>query len=250
MTTAALQRVESDVRDVDSRLLYLVGQRQQLPSDIDWLTPGEQARLEAFRFEKRRSDWLLGRWTAKQALLGMAGLSVGDIRRFEIDSAPNGAPLPMMDGRPCEARLSLSHSHGHALCVVADGTRALGCDIELVETRGAGFIETWFTASEREQVERADPGFRDTLVTLIWSAKESTLKAMRTGLNADTRSVSVMIDRPRDTSNWQNARTVLDDGGEFACLWRVAGPFVLTIVTSGALEAPCPLSEPADSLLS
>ncbi len=250
MTTAALQKAESAVRDVDSRLRYLVARLRQLPADIDWLTPAEKARLEAFRFEKRRSDWLLGRWTAKQALLAMRGLPDSEIRRFEIESAPNGAPLPMMDGRPCEARLSLSHSNGHALCVVAGGTAALGCDIERVEPRGAEFVETWFTSAEQQQVERTDPAFKAALVTLIWSAKESTLKAMRTGLNADTRSVSVVVDPRPATSGWQFARTVLDDGGEFGCLWCVAGPFVLTIVTSGALEAPCSLSEPADSLLS
>ncbi len=250
MTTASLQRVENTVRDVDERLLYLVGQRQQLPGDVAWLTPAEQDQLATFRFEKRRSDWLLGRWTAKQALLGMAGLPSTDIGRFEIASEPNGAPMPRMDDQPCAARLSLSHSHGHALCVVTGSTAALGCDIELVEPRGAEFIDTWFTAAECEQVESADSAFRDALVTLIWSAKESTLKAMRTGLSADTRSVNVTIGQQPEDNGWQYARTALDDGGEFSCLWRLAGPFVLTIVTSGAVEEPCSLSAPGDSQLS
>ena len=55
-------------------LRYALQNCDQLPEGLDWLTPGERARYEEFRFEKRQQDWLLGRWTAKQALLELAGL--------------------------------------------------------------------------------------------------------------------------------------------------------------------------------
>ena len=204
----------------------------QLPAGRDWLTAAERTRLEEFRFEKRRRDWLLGRWTAKLALLRIAGLSERDVSRVEIATAPDGAPLPMLDGEPCDIRLSLSHSNGRAFSAAATGVQSLGCDLELIEPRGQEFIDTWFTASESERVERSDPQFRDSLVTLIWSIKESALKALRTGLQIDTRRVEVGDSDDRRVGDWNTGRTTVDEHGEFDCLWKFDGDFVLSVVVN------------------
>lgn len=221
---------------------YTIQDWQQLPTELDWLTAGERARLEGFRFDKRRRDWLSGRWAAKIALMGISGLPKGDIDRFEITSAPNGAPLPRLDGWPYRARLSLSHSNDRAFCTVSREMTALGCDIELVEPRSEAFVETYFTESEREHVDSSSPLFRDSLVTKIWSAKESTLKALRTGLQTDTRSVEVIDNGDCAGADWDIARTIVADAGEFSCLWRLDGQFVLSIVTRDPVETPIPVS--------
>ena len=214
-----------------SRVHYTIQVQQQLPADLDWLTPAEKTRFEGFRFAKRRGDWLLGRWAAKVALLGDAGLPQRDIDRFEITTAADGAPLPRFDGEPYAVALSLSHSHDRALAAVLQNATALGCDIELVEPRSAGFVDTYFTAGEAEAVKQAEPALRDQLITLIWSAKESTLKALRTGLRADTRSVQVVLADLATASGWRAGRTVTRDDGEFACRWRRDGHFIATLVT-------------------
>ena len=181
---------------------------------------------------------MLGRWAAKIALLGVSGLPRRDIRRFEIDSAPNGAPIPRLDGRPYPVGLSLSHSHDRGFAAVSREARTLGCDIELVEPRSEVFVETYFTESERTSVEDASPSFRDSLVTRIWSAKESTLKALKTGLQVDTRSVEVIDNGDCAGGGWGIARTVVKNTGEFSCLWRRHGKFVLTIATRDPVETP------------
>ncbi len=219
---------------------YTVQDRQQLPTDLGWLTPRERERLDEFRFDKRRGDWLLGRWAAKITLLKISGLSRRNMRRFEVDSAPNGAPMPRLDGWPYRVGLSLSHSHGRAFSAVSRGAKALGCDIELVEPRSDAFVETFFTEAERAHVEDASPSFRDSLVTKIWSAKESTLKAMHTGLQKDTRSVEVIDDGDCAGEGWGIARTVVENAGEFSCLWRRDGDFVLSIATRDPVETPVP----------
>ena len=75
------------------RVSYTVQERRQLPAELDWLTAREQERLAGFRFDKRKRDWLLGRWAAKVALLGVSGLSQRDLQRLEIGTAPSGAPI-------------------------------------------------------------------------------------------------------------------------------------------------------------
>ncbi len=217
-------------------LRYALQGRDDLPEELGWLTPGERTRYEGFRFDKRQQDWLLGRWTAKQALLKLSGLRQTDIARFEILSAPSGAPVATLDGEPYEAGLSISHSNHHAFSVVSKEAAELGCDIELVESRSVAFVDTFFTAAEYERVKRAAPEHRDILVTMIWSAKESTLKALRTGLRVDTRSVEVIDDGNDDRQGWSTARTVADQAGEFICLWRLDAAFVLTVATRDPVE--------------
>lgn len=123
-----------------THLFYTTQDWYQLPAELDWLTSAERERLDGFRFDKRRRDWLLGRWAAKIVLLRISGLSMWDIRRFQVDSATDGAPVPLLDGSPCAVELSLSHSHGRAFAAVSRGATALGCDIEFVEQIGRAHV--------------------------------------------------------------------------------------------------------------
>ena len=70
--------------------------------DDAWLSPREAAWVARMRFPKRRSEFRLGRWTAKKALALYLGrdASAGALRSIEIDRAPDGAPLPLVDGPP------------------------------------------------------------------------------------------------------------------------------------------------------
>lgn len=224
---------------------YTIQDWHQLPTELDWLTSDERARLDGFRFEKRRRDWLLGRWAAKVALQAITGLSHRDIARFEIASATDGAPLPRLDNRPYPVALSLSHSNNRALAAVMQAATPLGCDLELVESRGPGFVETYFTTAECEAVERANPEDRDTLITVIWSAKESALKALRHGLRVDTRSVEVSADGEIATADWNSARVFASDEGTFGCWWRVDGSSILTVVARPPVEMPVVLEPDA-----
>lgn len=224
-----------------NRVYYAIQDWCQVPAELEWLTAAERLRLDGFRFEKRRRDWLLGRWTAKFALLGITGLPDQEIDRFEITSAPDGAPLPLLDGRPYQIGLSLSHSNGRAICAISADIEELGCDIELVGTRSASFVETFFTASECEWVENTDPGSRDSLITMIWSAKESALKALRHGLTVDTRSVEVSADGAIAAAAWNSARILAADAGTLSCWWSVDGPSILSVVGRRPFAMPVAL---------
>ena len=70
---------------------------------------------------------------------------------------------------------------------------ALGCDLEVIEPHSDAFIADYFATEEQALVARAAPADRPWLVTLLWSAKESALKALRAGLRLDTRRVIVTL---------------------------------------------------------
>ena len=228
-----------------TEIAYLVDDASSVPVDTAWLTRNERARLDAFRFEKRRRDWLLGRWTAKQAVLRVAGLPGNDARRIEIATAKDGAPQPFLDGRPFRVALSISHSNGRGLCAVADQCTQIGCDIERIETRGPEFANTFFTTTERERIAAARTDEHDLLVTVTWCAKESVLKALRTGLRRDTYGVEVVADIEQGIGNWNRITADTVDAGAFGGWWRTDGDSVVCIVGRDLHDEPIAIERSA-----
>lgn len=173
-----------------------------VPPENQWLCPRERMRLAELRFSKRQTDWRLGRWTAKRALSFY--LNFPDDPRcledIEIQAAPSGAPEVFLFNQKASVSISLSHRAGSAFCVVGLSISGIGCDLEIVEPRDDAFVGDFFTANERTLVERTPAEERPLLVTLLWSAKESALKALHAGLRLDTTSMDV---RPTDAASRQ-----------------------------------------------
>ena len=176
------------------KVYWLEQTEKDVPVEGDWLGERELAQLGAMRFAKRRADWQLGRWTAKRALA--ACLCLPDDRlslaKIELRSASSGAPEVFFARRPVPATISLSHREGAAVCALALQDGALGCDLEMIEARSAAFLSDYFTVEEQQMVAETPEDDRFRLLALLWSAKESALKAMHVGLRLDTRSVSVL----------------------------------------------------------
>jgi 4'-phosphopantetheinyl transferase len=100
-------------------------------------------------------------------------------------------------------------------------------------------------------VGRAGPG-RHKAANLIWSAKESALKVLGTGLRRDTRSVEVIVaelNPPQHT--WSPLEVRTDEGAVFPGWWRDSGAFLLTACWPGGGLPPVPLDaeSPIDRML-
>jgi 4'-phosphopantetheinyl transferase len=193
--TGRLRRLDG-VAATGSRtpVLLRTGQLAEVPDHDTWLGPLEQDVCDRLLVPKRRHDWRLGRWTAKQAVRAwLSDRGLGDLEpiRIQVVAADDGAPEVLLDGLPADIVLSLSHSAGLALAAVALPGCRIGCDVEYVEERSDSFIDDCFTPAEALRVRGALPALRPLLATMVWSAKESALKALRQGLRLDTRSVEV-----------------------------------------------------------
>lgn len=216
------------------------------PAGDGWLSPREAAWVARMRFPKRRSEFRLGRWTAKNALALHLGRdrSEEELRRIEIDRAPDGAPLPVVDGRPADAHVTMSDRADQAVCVVGPPGIALGCDLELVEPRSEAFVSDFLTPAEQRLVAEAGER-RDLLANLVWCGKEAALKVLRTGLRRDTRSVEVSFPGGGTVEDWAPMSVRAVEGAAFPGWWRRFGAFVLTVAADEALPPPRSLVEPA-----
>jgi len=183
-------------------VLYCLTSHVDVPTGDAWLAAGEHARLAAMPIPKRRADFRLGRFAAKRALARLLR-DPRPLSQFEIRSADDGAPEAWVDGSALPIELSLSHSGGLALCAFAPGGSKIGCDIEGIEPRSASFLADCLTTEERAALEAAAAEARQELVSVFWSAKESSLKALRTGLRRDVRSVTVRLASSACVDGWR-----------------------------------------------
>jgi len=212
-----------------------------VPAHDAWLGAEEALVLSRLRFAKRRADWRLGRWTAKRALAVYLNLP-GDpqaLAAMEILAAPSGAPQALFRNRPAAATISLSHRAGHAICAIAQSGAVLGCDLEIVEPRSDAFAADYFTAEEQALVARGSAVDRDRLLALLWSAKESALKALRAGLRLDARSVAVSFaggPAGEDGDGWHPLEARYEDQ-TFYGWWRQQGDLLQTVVAQALLSA-------------
>jgi 4'-phosphopantetheinyl transferase len=222
---------------------WLARAEEQLPSSGRWLTDNERRYAGGMRYTKRRADFLLNRWTLKLTVARSLGWADDDsaLARIEARPAPDGAPELFVDGQPTGRGVSLTDRAGCAACLVADEPAAIGCDLELVEPRSAAFVRDYLTGPEASFVTAAGPA-HDVAANLIWSAKESALKVLRTGLRRDTRSVQVTVaDLAPPERSWSPLEVRITEGEVFGGWWRRSGPFLLTTCAAGPAPQPAAL---------
>ncbi len=236
-------------------LFWLEQTEADVPVENNWLSAGETLRLSALRFPKRRGDWRLGRWTAKRAVAAHLSFAhPGALSAIEIRAAASGAPEVFLNGEPAGIAISLSHRAGTAVCAVMPSLAAMGCDLEEIEPRDDNFFQDYFTAEEQAWVAREPAVDRPWISTLIWSAKESALKALRVGLRADTRAVAVtLLDSVPQRGNeeecstdpllmarnrWFPLRVDSEDGAVFPGWWQRTEQFVYTVVSDPPPDMP------------
>ncbi|UCC27082.1 MAG: 4'-phosphopantetheinyl transferase superfamily protein [Gemmatimonadales bacterium] len=242
---------EGGGRDVWAGLHLAWARWGDVPTGEDWLSPREREVLGGLKLPKRRGDWLLGRWAAKCAVSSLLGRSAepGPASSLEILADPDGRPRPFTEApgggnstapgpRESAIHLSISHAGGVGFAVAGRGGSAVGCDVEVVESRSDAFVSDYFTDSERALVRRATAENRAVTANLIWSAKESALKVLGEGLRMDTRQVEVDPESLTGGGNtsadaeWHPLGVSGPGGTRFGGSWRSRDGLVWTVLSA------------------
>jgi 4'-phosphopantetheinyl transferase len=229
----------------EHRVSWLSAGMDGLPADDTWMDDAEAERIGAMDYAKRRMESTLSRHTAKTTLVHALGLEpeARSLARVTVRNASDGAPEAYLDGRELDVVIAMTDRADWAVCAVLHGNVRVGCDLELVEPRSDAFIRDYFTPHEQAVAMSADGRQRHLRANLIWSAKESALKVLRTGLRVDTRTVEVRLDLAGETDGW----TPLEVRGAdmvFPGWWQRFGDFLLTIVAAGPVAEPASLVQP------
>lgn len=212
-------------------LAWLSRSLADVPAGEEWLTPAERQALARLRFPKRRSDWRLGRFTAKAAVAASLGIEPS---RVEVLAAPGGEPVAAVDGALASISLSLSHRADRAIAAVVGAGASIGCDLEVVEPRSDAFVADWLAPTEQALVRGASGERRALIANLIWTAKEAAAKARGEGLRLNVRCAIVepVLNVRPDSGGWRplsvawTSRHCVDSG-----YWRVEPGWVMAVVT-------------------
>ncbi len=204
-------------------------------------------------YTKRRTEYLVRRLTAKSAVLAILGwpADVSTLARVAVPNRLTGAPYVEVDGEPLGLDVSLTDRAGWGVCLVGADIGAVGCDVEIVEPRSDGFVRDFLTVYEQEVVaEATDAEGRMLLANLFWSARESALKVLRTGLRRDTRTVEVHLSDPRrrEHGTWSPLSVISrGDSGErtFPGWWLRDGVWLVSVCYAEPAAAPAALEEPS-----
>ena len=225
---------------IDVRLLEQ--SEADVPATNRWLSANELLFVDGFRFEKRRADWRQGRWTAKLALASYFSLpiEIESLTNIEIRPAKSGAPEAFIHGKTAAATISLSHRAGRAICAVAEPGVKLGCDLEAIEEHSAAFLADYFTRTEQYLISSCAANEQPLTTAMLWSAKESALKALHEGLRLDTRAVSVSIEHSQlgDSEEWRPFQVVYEQNTIFHGWWLRQADLVRTVASDPAPNVP------------
>lgn len=195
------------------------------------------------RYAKRRTEYLMRRLVAKHAIALVTGRTTDPsaLAGIDVGNAQSGAPYVLVDGAPLDLDVSITDRAGWAVCAIG---AAVGCDLELVEPRSDSFVRDFLTGAEQRFVAAQPPGEpRDTAANLVWSAKESALKVMRTGLRRNTRSLEVSAGRPGD-DGWGTLCVRGIEGAVYPGWWRGDGRYLLTVAAAAPAASPIALDDP------
>jgi len=166
-------------------------EQKDVPVDLDWLHPSELEIYNSFRFEKRKQDWLLGRWTAKNLLIENYYTDL-DPDKIAILAGENRAPYVYLNGEKNHHLISISHSHALSFCVSTNQEIQVGCDLEKIEKRSDFFLQDYFSDLERRKVNSIGKVLsEEMLYTTFWSAKEALMKATRQGMSLHPKKIEI-----------------------------------------------------------
>lgn len=144
----------------------------------EFLSADELNIYNSFKVDRRRSEFLAGRYIAKES-----------IRQENTQLSPNAINIvPGVWGFPLihspglhKATVSIGHTDR---CVTAifysSNTHPVGIDIEEIKSRNLPAFKTFISDVEQELITSRQLPFLDAM-HLIWSAKEAAGKALRVG---------------------------------------------------------------------
>lgn len=191
----------------------LLAAEASFPLLTDLLSPAEATVLAAFRFPKRRLEWLGGRLAGKYCLaLLMNAENEPDLSLFRDSSIlpdDHGRPRVHASGEHGSAPdLSISHSQGVAAALAVGGGP---CGLDIQQTSAKLFSVQDRFATDKEIASMgviADPLTR---LTALWAIKEAVKKGLLSDRPTFLGRVKLIAFAGKNGAGYWTARCTITD---------------------------------------
>ncbi|MCB1700649.1 MAG: polyketide synthase dehydratase domain-containing protein [Halioglobus sp.] len=145
----------------------------------------------------RRTDWLLGRIAAKDAVRQWAIQQHGiALAPADIEIRANAQGKPLVDcpalGAVGVPEVSITHNSYAAVATASESVKHLGIDVERLDrVRTPDLLQGAFSKSEIDCLNPFQANERERMLIGLWCAKEAAAKAYATGLQGKPMSWQV-----------------------------------------------------------
>lgn len=221
-----LQRAEENLQAV----LCFCSFPAFLPFDdlAEALHPREEAYYKELVVEKRRRNYLIGRYAAKQAVA--AFVREKDLRRIAIQPGVFNQPV-VRHGTQCNVQVSISHCDDFGAALAFSEIHPMAIDIERINTDKNSVLETHVTGKEQEIIRAFSCSYEEKL-TLLWTVKESLSKILKTGLTAPFHIFEIS----KIEKNCDHAVCYFENFAQYKALSFNLGNYVCSLVSPKKTE--------------
>jgi phosphopantetheinyl transferase len=170
-------RLQRSDGPVDAALCLAAGDALSARRD-DFLHPQELERMAPMLTEKRRVDYLAGRYACKRAIVHLRAHE--DPRALCIAAGVFNQPV-LQSARYLGLQVSISHGAGIGAALATPETHPMAIDIEHYVDANLDAIASQLTAAELALLEQTGLP-RLHAMTALWAMKEALSKVLRCGL--------------------------------------------------------------------
>jgi 4'-phosphopantetheinyl transferase len=162
-------------------LAFVQGDLNDLLLSRQLLNHNERVFFDSLQFDRRKTSYLLGRISSKNALMNFTGITIPESIWLDFGVFQ----FPIVRCREIHnVQVSLSHCNNIGVCIAFPESHPMGIDIEEVLIDKLSALEKQITESERGILINAAIGHLESC-TLIWTVKESLSKILKTGMMID-----------------------------------------------------------------
>lgn len=184
------------------------------------LHPVEKERYETFAHSKRKNSYLLGRVAAKHAISNFLKINIKP-NEVHIDSGVFSFPVVRFSH---PVQVSISHCQNIAIALAYDESHPLGVDLEQIDEKKADVIKSGLNPEEL-QLARSLNIAESVALTIIWSARESVSKILKTGITIDFKWLEIN----KLSSNGRTYESQFSQLMQYKVLSCISGAYVCSV---------------------
>ena len=187
------------------------------------LHPLEYQLYDSFSNNHRKINFILGRYCAKMALASL--FEIKSLNQIYIDSGIFNQPIIKAPNLP-NIQVSISHDKLASIALAYPEEHPMGIDIESIDIDKTSAIEDYLTPHEIILINDFNHT-HNLVVTIIWTAKESLSKVLKTGL---TTSLSVLEIKSLELNNLGYFRCTFTNFYQYQTISIVHKDKVITLI--------------------
>ncbi|MEA5460953.1 4'-phosphopantetheinyl transferase superfamily protein [Arcicella sp. LKC2W] len=183
----------------------------------------EYQRYISFTTDVRKVSFLLGRYCAKKAIASL--FNIKSLNQIYIDSGIFNQPIIKLPNIP-NMRVSISHDGVSAVALAFPEEHPMGIDIESIDEDKCSEISTYFTNHEKTLYQGINHS-KIQIDTILWTAKESLSKVLKTGL---TTGLEIMEVESLEKVNQRYFRGTFTHFSQYQTISIIHGDKVITLL--------------------